>query len=471
MGDFFRDLEQVAEASERAFTRSGSVWEAVAAGVWEGARIVGEEIDSESEPAERSPGAPEPAERSSETPAVASTDVSHDEGVIINRTLLLDQAGVDFERPEDLRSFREDIAAFEQRASREGMDPLEVARTYHEIRDLMAHRDGAVIDQDRREQLAREVLHQAAFPYGIDQGRHNTCTVSTLEARLYARNPSAAAGTVRELATSSTGEFTTTDGRRVRVDASSLTPDSEAARQPRPDGERTYASQILQLAMVNAHWSQQTVHGEGASRPTGPFTYRQQHNVSDQDSGERLIDGTGRTVAAAPDIRAQDLPGIYRQFSSEQSEPFVIVHRSRISRDANGSYPDGVIVVDTEEDLRRAVSDQQSQRNMPPIVQVDPARAPWSNAGGRLPAAGAGREPLGEYAQAAAVAQGDTNPQPRIQPRPGPIPVNRERNSHVVNIVSMTTDGGNGRPTAHVSNSWGDSSDMDVDLPTLFRSL
>ena len=472
MGDLWRDAERIADAGERAYEQSGSAWEAIAAGLWEGARIVGEELGDGGH--EGSTARPARPERRGEGSIESPGDISSTSEVVISRTFMMDQARLNFENPEDLRRWQDDIGEFEARARRDRLSPLEVASTYHELGALLAPREGAVIDQDRREQLAREVLHQAAFPYGIDQGRHNTCAVSALESRLYARNPQAAAATIRELATSSTGEFTTTDGRRLRVEPASLAPDAEAARQPRPDGERTYASQVLQLAMVNAHWSEQSSHGVGASRTTGPFTYRQQHNVSDGDSGERLIDGSGRVVAAAPDIRAQDLPGIYRQFSTEQAPPFVIVHRSRLSPTADGQPREGIVVVDSEEDLRRAVSDLQDRHNMPPVVQVDPERPPWSNSSGRLAAAGAGstgRAPLGEYAQAAAATSDNPDNHLPIQPGPRLIPVDREHNSHVVNIVTMTTDPATRRVTTHVSNTWGDRSDIDVDLPTLYRSM
>jgi len=403
-------------------------------------------------------------------PGTDADNIRSDSQVVSGRTELIDRARSAFERPENLARFRADVETFEERARRDGLRAGEVSRVYRELLRLIEPRQGAVIGQDGREQLAREILHQAAYPYGIDQGRHYTCTVSALESRLYARNPLAAAHTITELSTSSRGEFQTASGRTVRVDAASLIPDSEAANQARPDGERTYASQVMQLAMVNEYWSGQSAQRQGQNR------YVQLHNVTEQDSGERLIDGSGHVVDHAPDIRAVDLPAIYREFSHERiAAPFVIVRANRIPTSPDGRDPTGVCTVADAADLGRAVEHLESRGAGPVIVEVDPSREPWSRSGGRYGSTAnveALGESLSEYPAALAIGPSRQPDAPNLpQPAPAPRPINRERNSHVVSIVSSRREDRTGRMTMQVSNTWGDASDISVDLQTLFLSL
>ncbi len=108
-------------------------------------------------------------------------------------------------------------------------------------------------------------MWHAAHPNTVDQGAHQTCNVTTLEVRNYSRDPERNAQLIADIATK--GKFVTAGGTRIdmtKLDFG-LRPDNEALRALKlqnggksealkEDGARDWSSQIIQTAMVNAHW-------------------------------------------------------------------------------------------------------------------------------------------------------------------------------------------------------------------------
>ncbi|HEY9868997.1 MAG TPA: hypothetical protein V6D08_07510 [Candidatus Obscuribacterales bacterium] len=374
--------------------------------------------------------------------------------------------------PEQMQQVRQDMARFQERAARDGLSDAEVASTYREVSRLLQDHDGAAIEPELRARLARQILHNAASPYELDQGQHQTCSVSALSVRLYTLNPSEAARVVADVATSNDGHFTTVGGRTVTLDSASLRPDSEAEQEPVPDGKRDYANQILQLAMTNAYWSGRSSYSEDGTTYTGPFTYVQRHDVTAGDSGEALLDGSGRRVDGAPHIDAAGMAEVFRDFSRAGADPFVVIDTGMERSQTSGARPAGLTAVDSPEALLSVIQAQQDG-NMPLVVLVHPEREPW-NSTGRITVPGqrveSGSGPPRAAAAEAARPRTDTEPQPR--PRPDePQPQATEIPPHAINIVGCYRDEASGRWMVRTSNQWGEASDVTVDLETLYNSM
>lgn len=156
------------------------------------------------------------------------------------------------------------------------------------------------LSADERNQLAGSILHNASLRTGLDQGFHNTCNVTTLERRLNVTNPAEAARIVSEVGL--TGQFQSSDGKMIKLDANSLHEDREASLQfgdKRTDGARDYASQIFDQATVNDYWQHQ--------KP--PLFYSQVTPTSQSDTGERLKYANGQEVTG-PDGKPMRQPAL-----------------------------------------------------------------------------------------------------------------------------------------------------------------
>lgn len=117
-----------------------------------------------------------------------------------------------------------DMKAFEKRAGEQGLSKEEIAKTYDHISQILEAKGDTPLTARDRTRVSDQVLHQAAHPEEVRQGFHNTCNVSTVEHRMYTKNPSGAARVVSEAAR--TGQVTTADGRSVKLPESSLKADS-----------------------------------------------------------------------------------------------------------------------------------------------------------------------------------------------------------------------------------------------------
>src|SRR4029453_13279501 len=155
----------------------------------------------------------------------------------------------------------------------------------------------APISQAERIRLSEQILHQVAYPQSIDQGFNSTCNVTTVEKRIFARNPSEAARLISDVAT--TGKYVTKDGTIIDMGRvpGALSPHRErriALFKPfRSDGSdikvdrrRTYASQIFEMTAVNTKWAKS---GEYSLQPGEVLHYEKPFDRVGEDSGERLF--------------------------------------------------------------------------------------------------------------------------------------------------------------------------------------
>ena len=183
-------------------------------------------------------------------------------------------------------AFQKDMSDFEARARKEHLPPEEIAKTYDQISRLLDASKIAVVSAANRAMLAEGLMHQVAHVQDTDQGNHNTCNVTTALKITLRNNPSIAAEMAATTAVK--GAWTSLDGKTVQIDRPSLQPQAEESTFPPHPGERSYATQVLNLVMVN----------DALQRRAIPLTYIQRTPEGPGDSGERRLDSHHKTIKA-----------------------------------------------------------------------------------------------------------------------------------------------------------------------------
>lgn len=166
--------------------------------------------------------------------------------------------------------------------------------------------DAAPLTKAERMELAQQVLTHCDRPDSVKAGEHNTQMVASLESKLYEMAPSVVASTLADVAT--TGSFTTQNGKTVVVDKSVF-------RREAGTDERSFASQLFQFAVVNAHWQSQRKNPMGQKIKNCRIEFRQANNKCwHGDSRERLVvaydDGSVETLIDQNTMRPQSDPAI-----------------------------------------------------------------------------------------------------------------------------------------------------------------
>lgn len=295
--------------------------------------------------------------------------------------------------PAERARFQANMEAFEQRARERNMPPEEVAKTYQQLETLLQHEGNRPTTEAQRRVIAAQVIDQAAHPTTVDQGDHSTCNVTTVESRLYTRNPSEAARLVTEVST--TGRFTARDGTVVRVPPDSLRPDHQAVHHPPPEGERSHASQIFQVTALNMYYQTEPYtytdsRGRQHTVPPGGMSYEQdrQRPGHPEDAGERLIDTTARpprTVGRSPDITDDGIVRVNNRLTGETGTDTVISHSGNCYGDSSR-----VSTVQNEQQLNDRIAQAVRDGKLPVIVRVETSNQPWLRDSGNGSAGGSG---------------------------------------------------------------------------------
>jgi hypothetical protein len=284
-------------------------------------------------------------------------------------------------KQKDGDHLKADMAAFEARAGQAGLDASEIAKTYENVSRLIESTGQSTVDQPSRIKIAEQALHHVAYPTEIDQGRHDTCNVSTVEVRTFMRYPSAATKLIADVAT--TGSYTSADGTKITIDAKSLKTDEESSQNPTPDRERSYASQIFQIAAANVYWQRQEEDPAGNYATKGSLRFEQdpsKRGYFTNDTGERLMaywSNPPKELSKGPAMGASALKDIADQISGKSDDGFVI--ENKIKGGPN------TVQVSSEKDLRDALIDIKKGGQLPAIIRVHTGNEPFlSDQGGTL---------------------------------------------------------------------------------------
>jgi hypothetical protein len=272
-----------------------------------------------------------------------------------------------------LKRFNERLADFDTRAAARGLSESEVLATYLQINRVL---DPAMkLEHGDKSLLAGSMIANAADPTTIDQGGHNTCNVTTVQSRLYTREPGLASKVVADVACG--GQFVTADGTVIRP--RSLDPDSEAKSDPTWDGARNYASQIFQLTAINAYWNRKDTMPGGAKVGKGNILY-------DQGSeGEFLLDLSknppqklrfDRLEAGNPWLDLYGISEVNQQLTGRPSKDF------GMERYFYPSQSDGVSKILTLNGFKERLGELKKENALPVIVQVDASKKPFGDGKG-----------------------------------------------------------------------------------------
>jgi hypothetical protein len=331
----------------------------------------------------------------------------------VERARLRDNAEAKITDPAEKRRFQADMAALEARASEleelyrkqnPEMSPEEahkkaeeeIAKTYHEVSRMMEGEGKNPLPETDRMTAAKEVMHQAADPTSIDQGYHGTCNVSSMEARIYTRDPAAAAKLVADVATNQ--EYTAPDGTTVsygdpregKTDSASVKPQEEGVKIP-DEARRSYASQLFQVTAVNLRYKQ--AHDQG-----GEDIRYEQHPPQPgppPDTGERLMD-YGKTPPEevkdddgkpqrGPGFGAEDIAPAEAVLTGRERHPEAVIGHADV-KSANSD----MTTVHNEQEFEAAIARAKENGQLPVVIRVHSGNEPFLHDSGGGKAGGSG---------------------------------------------------------------------------------
>lgn len=284
-------------------------------------------------------------------------------------------------KPKDRDRLKSDMADFETRSAQAGLTASEISQTYTNLSNLIEFSGQSALDQPSRIKIAEQALHHAAYPTQIDQGRHDTCNVTTVEVRTFSRNPAAATKLIAEVAT--TGGATAADGTKIVIDAKSLKADDESNHNPTADRDRSYASQLFQIAAVNIFWQRRDTDPAGNYATKGSLRFEQdpkKRGYFGNDTGERLMaywSNPPKELAKGPALGASDLKDITDQITGGTADGFVI--ENQIKGGPNTMH------VGSEQDLKDVLVKMKKSGDFPAIIRVHTGNEPFlTDQGGGL---------------------------------------------------------------------------------------
>jgi hypothetical protein len=177
-----------------------------------------------------------------------------------------------FENPEEFVRFQADMARFESREARIESDLVlqgkskaeakrlaheEISKTYENISRLLTAdlKKNPLVDGEKREMIAAQLMRNAATPTLISQGEFKTCNVTALEVRMYSKHPKDASRVVVDMATN--GEYVLKNHNKVTINDEAFDNFDTPGQSQTLDGTRNLASQLFQVTAVNIHYARE----------------------------------------------------------------------------------------------------------------------------------------------------------------------------------------------------------------------
>jgi hypothetical protein len=134
--------------------------------------------------------------------------------------------------------FAIDFETFERRVQADKLAPAEGSKFYAQLGRLYkANTPSAMM-------LAEQIMHLAACPSDVHQGKNPTCVTGALENRIYSKCPGEAANFVINAFLNDNVDAA--DGRKISLNPQKLIPDVDASAISPEDGQRDYADQMFQ---------------------------------------------------------------------------------------------------------------------------------------------------------------------------------------------------------------------------------
>ncbi|MBK8221071.1 MAG: hypothetical protein IPK73_08625 [Candidatus Obscuribacter sp.] len=212
------------------------------------------------------------------------------------------------------------------------------------------------------------------------------------------------------------GSWTARDGKEIKFKAQDLVPGSEEKFQHRiSDGSRTYATQLLNLAMVN----------DSLQRKMPPQYYGYGSPSATNKTGETVTYADGSPVGDGGyhGISLSEISAIGKRLTGETD---YIIESNEFAPRLNLGNNDGLIPVATKEELGETLKRMKAENRLPAIVMVDSNDKLFEGSG---------------------------------------LAANQDK-WHVVSV----TDFDESSQQAAISNQWGPSFDIKADIKDLYRS-
>lgn len=218
----------------------------------------------------------------------------------VERAKLIDLAKSTIHIDKERREFLQNMQKLEDRAKRESVPSGQIAATFSDLARIIAPDSKSPLSQREKVRMAEGAIKAAADPRSNDQGKYGTCQTIVAENRLYSKSPSTITGLLAQIA--ERGSFVTKDGTRVDMDSTNLRAHGQAALNERPGIDiRTYSSQVLQNAIINAHLTKlglEQYPPENIKYMQGKHVL-QSKNVDAIDNGEHLVAYTTNPIQKA----------------------------------------------------------------------------------------------------------------------------------------------------------------------------
>jgi hypothetical protein len=244
--------------------------------------------------------------------------------------------------PNESEKLKRDMQTFEARAKRDGISSEEVARTYRDLAHVLELKGNVPLSQRERVRLVNGAMANAAEPTSNDQGKYSTCQITTIENRLYAKEPSTVTNILSQVA--SEGRFTTKDGTSVTMEETNLRAHGDAALNAKNGSwVRSYTSQVFQTAAISAFYNQENLR----KMPPGDVHYYQKQATGPYDSGESLVDyshGRPQELDKGPGMAGymNNMMRINEQLTKKWQPEMFIINQAEQERDSEHNLATGV---------------------------------------------------------------------------------------------------------------------------------
>ena len=295
------------------------------------------------------------------------------------RELVLERSSKLIAGEAKVNQFKESLQKFDERAAARNLSQAEKLGVYMQLNRLL---DPEVkLANGNAGLLAKAMISNAADPTAIDQGAHNTCNVTTLEARLYTQEPATVARVIADVAIS--GGFKTADGSTIRP--ASLAPDLEAKFDPTPDGLRNYASLIFQNTAINVHWMRKDTLPGGVMAGKGNIEYMQgkpgepEEYLLNKSVNPPVIHSFRSLDSSHPWLDVDGLSDINAQITGKPSKDF------GIQRWFYPSESNGVSKFLTFGGLKEKLQEYKDRNSFPVIIAVNGDHKPFGSGNGFAP--------------------------------------------------------------------------------------
>jgi len=355
------------------------------------------------------------------SPEVSSYQTEHDQLVELATTNMT---------AEESAQFISDMNAFEERARQSGLSEDEVRETYSQIIRLFDEPQEEMTGEEQsanapllmtwqRVDIAQQVMNQAAYPTSIDQGPHPTCTVASIEARMYTLDPSAAAQMVADVAL--TGQYTfDQDGQTYTVHVDPAAHGESSDWSYTSGNSRSYASEIFETAALNVYYALHPLRDSETE-----YIYVEDDSQGDAVDRDRdgfvveTIVGGNETYRDFTGLQSNALTGIYNAIADEPDSEIIVswgAAEVNINGDSTGIAADteDVMFVGSYDEFQSLVATLAADGALPVIARV------WTN---------------------------------------GP-PFGFEVTAHSSHVLSVTGYTPGPPPMVEVDNQWGDSQDF-----------